>query len=171
MDRDLQPVRAVHDAVDEALAPLARVHRERLQCRRGCSSCCVDDISVFEIEADRIRAEYPAVLATALPHPPGACAFLGTEGECRVYRARPYVCRTQGYPLRWAQIVPETGETGEYRDICTLNDQPEAPLEALGPDECWTLGPIEEVLRRLQEARDGGKGRRVALRDLFARQG
>lgn len=169
---DKERIRAIHDAVDEALATLAERNRERLRCGRGCAACCVDDITVFELEADRIRAEYPAVLANARPHARGACAFLSDDGLCRVYRARPYVCRTQGFPLRWAAEIPDApGEIGEYRDVCALNDRPELPaLDAIDADDCWTLGPIEEVLRRLQEARDGGVGRRVALRDLFARR-
>ena len=56
----------------------------------------------------------------------------------------------------------------ERRDICPLNEAGE-PLEALRPDDCWTLGPVEDRLRRIQEARDGGAGRRVTLRSLFER--
>jgi hypothetical protein len=164
-------VEAVHAAVDQALAPLAERQRARLACRRGCSGCCVDGITVFEIEAERLRREHAELLATATPHAPGACAFLGSEGECRAYAARPYVCRTQGFPLRWIAEIEGSDELGEYRDVCALNDRPELPpLEALDKDDCWTLGPIEEVLRRLQEARDGGVGGRVALRDLFPRR-
>ena len=37
--------------------------------------------------------------------PEGACAFLDGEGGCRVYPDRPYVCRTQGLPLRWIAIL------------------------------------------------------------------
>ena len=44
----------------------------------------------------------PEVLRSE-PHPPGACAMLDADGACRVYAARPYVCRTQGLPLRWAE--------------------------------------------------------------------
>lgn len=146
---------ALHDEIDRAAAALAARHRERMACGRGCSGCCVDDLTVFEVEAERIRRGAPELLATATPHPPGRCAFLGSEGECRIYALRPYVCRTQGLPLRW---IDEAAEA-EYRDVCELND---IPVETLEPEECWTIGATEERLARMQ-----GDGRRVALRDLF----
>ena len=149
----------LHDEVDRRAAALAERHRARMVCARGCSGCCVDGLTVFEVEADRIRAGAADLLATGTPHPPGACAFLGSEGECRVYAVRPYVCRTQGLPLRW---IDEEAEA-EYRDICPLNDKAE-PIEELDAADCWTLGEFEERLARMQ-----GDGRRVALRDLFGK--
>ena len=157
----------LHEEVDRAVAPLALRHATRLRCGRGCTACCVDGLTVFEVEAERIRRAHPELLASGTPHAPGACALRGDAGECRVYAERPYVCRTQGLPLRW--LEEDTGEIVERRDICPLNE-PGEPLEALREADCWTLGPVEERLRRLQETRDGGLGRRVALRDLFVRR-
>ena len=149
-------IERLHDDVDRAAAPVAEANAARMQCRRGCFDCCVDGITVFEVEAERIRREAASLLATAQPHPPGRCAFLGSEGECRIYAARPYVCRTQGLPLRWID------DEAEYRDICTLNDEG-APIETLPEEQCWTIGPVEERLARMQ--RDG---RRVGLRELWS---
>lgn len=150
---------ALHARVDEAAAKLAAIHRDRLACRRGCIGCCVDELTVFEVEAERIRRAAPELLAHGTPHPPGRCAFLDAEGACRVYEVRPYVCRTQGLPLRWIDDELEA----ELRDICELNDEGPA-IETLLEDACWTIGPVESELRALQ-----GDGRRVALRDLFKR--
>ena len=125
----------------------------------------MDGITVFEVEAERIRLAHPELLRTGTPHPAGACAFLGDAGECRVYAERPYVCRSQGLPLRWLEEDAH-GERVERRDICPLNEAGE-PLEALPETACFTLGPCEGRLRRIQEAGDGGTGRRVALRALF----
>jgi uncharacterized protein len=150
----------LHAEVDEEAARLARIHAERLKCRRGCFDCCVDDITVFEIEAEKIRAGARALLETAEPHPPGRCAFVGAEGECRIYELRPYVCRTQGLPLRW---IDEEAQT-EYRDICPLNEDG-PPIEELDPSACWTLGETEERLALLN-----GTPERVALRSLFRRE-
>jgi hypothetical protein len=158
----------IHEEVDRAAAALARRHRERLRCGRGCSACCVDGLTVFEVEAERIRAHHRELLASGEPHPPGACAFLDDAGECRIYPDRPYVCRTQGLPLRWLGLGPD-GETVEHRDICPLNEAGE-PLEALAPEACWTLGPVEGRLRDLQESKGDGSPRRVMLRDLFERR-
>jgi Fe-S-cluster containining protein len=162
-------LRALHDEIDREAASLAARHRARLHCRRGCNACCVDGLSVFEVEAERIRSRHPVLLHEGTPHPPGACAFLGDAGECRVYAERPYVCRTQGLPLRWVE-EDASGERVERRDICPLNAEGE-PLEALAEADCWTLGRFEQRLRRIQEALDGGAGRRVALRALFRRRG
>ena len=159
----LATIGRLHGIIDELVAPLAQRHAGRLQCQRGCADCCQDGLTVFEIEAARIVAEHPDVLDLA-PHPPGACAFLDAEGACRVYDARPYVCRTQGLPLRW---VEERGaEVVELRDICPKNEEG-APLDALPKDDCWALGPVEDKLAALQGMLDRGALRRVALRDLF----
>ena len=149
---------ALHHDVDRRAAALAARHAARMACARGCSGCCVDGLTVFEVEAERIRRGAAELLASGTPHPPGRCAFLGSEGECRIYALRPYVCRTQGLPLRWLDDAAEV----EYRDVCELND---IPVETLAPEECWTLGETEERLARLQ-----ADGRRVALRSLFQRR-
>lgn len=155
-------VEALHRTVDELVQPLSARLGDRLVCRRGCAACCVDDLTVFEVEAALIRERHPDVLAGAAA-PPGACAMLGAEGECRVYASRPYVCRTQGLPLRWA----EAG--AERRDICPLNDE-QGDLFALSTDDCWTLGPVEQRLAAAQARASGGEGARVALRSLFSAQ-
>jgi Fe-S-cluster containining protein len=156
----------LHAQVDRAANRLARRHAGRLQCRRGCHECCVDGISVFEIEADRIRHRHGKLLSGAEPHPAGACAFLDEAGACRIYPDRPYVCRTQGLPLRWLE---EDGNEGtiELRDICPLNESLQEPLEQLRRRDCWTLGPVEGRLAQLQAGSGGARAVRVPLRDLF----
>lgn len=147
----------LHDEIDEAVAPLVERHADRLECKRGCVDCCVDDLTVFESEANVIRTHYRPLLATGQPHPPGACAFLDEAGACRVYQHRPYVCRTQGLPLRWID------DDAEYRDICPLNDDGE-PIESLDEADCWTIGPFEGQLAASQPDL-----KRVPLRALFER--
>ena len=162
-DQSETPLEALHGRVDEAVRPLAERHAARLECKRGCSACCVDDLTVFEVEAERIRRAFPEVLESE-PHPPGACAFLDAEGACRVYPARPYVCRTQGLPLLFFS-ESEDGDIAEERSICELNEAG-PPLADLDQDAFWWIGPTEFELQRLQQATDGSQ-RRVALRDLF----
>jgi hypothetical protein len=166
MDDPLRAVERLHAEVDARCGALADRHRERLQCRRGCSGCCIDDVTVFEVEAERIRAHCAEVLREP-PHPPGACAFLDAEGACRIHAHRPYVCRTQGLPLRWIDFSGEDGAV-ERRDICPLNEAGE-PIEELPAEACWELGPVESRLAALQAAAQSERAlRRVRLRDLFA---
>ncbi|MEA2465284.1 MAG: uncharacterized protein QOJ98_3031, partial [Acidobacteriota bacterium] len=68
-------IEELHAEIDTRAAALAAVHTGKLECRRGCFGCCVDGITVFEVEADRIRLGAASLLATASPHPPGRCAF------------------------------------------------------------------------------------------------
>ncbi|MAE95597.1 MAG: hypothetical protein CL910_13140 [Deltaproteobacteria bacterium] len=164
LDRALRTVEAIHSRVDARARALARRHRGRLQCRRGCHACCVDDLTVFEVEAERIRRAHGALLATGRLHPTGGCAFLDEDGGCRIYGERPYVCRTQGLPLRW--LSEDRDEIVESRGICELNREG-PPLGGLDEEACWTVGPVELELGRLQEGLDGGRRRRVALRSLF----
>lgn len=165
MNPRVREVLRLHLDVDRARSELVAEHRQRLRCGRGCSGCCSDGLTVLEVEAERIREDYRELLEHAEPHPPGACAFLDAEGACRIYASRPYVCRTQGLPLRWLE-EDEQGEIIEQRDICPLNAEGPA-LETLADDACWTLGPFEEKLVELQVS-TGRPLTRVALRELFS---
>jgi uncharacterized protein len=156
-------VATLHAEVDREARRLHVLHAARLQCRRGCSACCADDLTVFEVEAAPIRRAHAELLATGVAHAEGACAFLDEEGACRIYAERPYVCRTQGLPLRWVE-ERDDGEV-ELRDICTLNEAGE-PIDELSPNACWTIGPFEERLAQLELAVTRA-ATRVRLRDLF----
>ena len=163
----LDAVTRLHAEVDRETDRLRVIHAARLQCRKGCSGCCMDSLTVFEIEAERIRRHHAELLSRGNPHPPGGCAFLDEAGGCRIYADRPYVCRTQGLPLRWIASGPDA-EAAELRDICPLNEAG-PPLETLPQDACWEIGPVEARLAGLQAGIDGGTLRRVPLRSLFRR--
>lgn len=164
-DETVAWVERLHALVDEATRPVLAAHEGRLACREGCAGCCQDDLTVFEIEAEVIRRRHAELLAEGAPHAEGGCAMLDERGLCRVYDARPYVCRTQGLPLRWLD-EDEEGETYEARDVCPLNLEG-VPLEELPADEMWTLGPFEQRLAERQAAETDAPTR-VALRSLFA---
>jgi Fe-S-cluster containining protein len=164
--RQLDPIARLYADIKGETRRLHVLHEDRLQCQRGCAACCVDDLTVFEVEAANIRKHHAELLATGAPHREGACAFLDEGGACRIYAERPYVCRTQGLPLRWEEERSD-GTRVELRDICPLNDEGE-PVEALAAEDCWSLGPIEERLGTLQLA--AGRGvPRTRLRDLFVK--
>lgn len=159
-------VERVHAVVDELVAPLVAAHGPRLTCRSGCNDCCADGLSVFAIEAAVIERHHGDLLTDGVASADGACAFLDADGACRVYEHRPYVCRTQGLPLRWLDR-DDDDQPAEMRSVCPRNVDGGPPLEELTAEECWTLGPFEERLGARQAAVDGGAGERVALRSLF----
>ncbi len=165
-DASIDALRRFHEEVDRAAAELERRHADRLQCARGCSSCCLDGLSVFDVEAERIRRDAAELLQRGSPHLEGACAFLDAEGACRIYEHRPYVCRTQGLPLRWLDETPD-GALVERRDICPLNED-DTPIELLPQQDLWTCGPFEGRLAEIQTAFSGGPMTRVPLRGLFS---
>lgn len=83
----------------------------QVKCKRGCSACCYQNVSITLPEAhllviaaeesggvdwDRVlrQAEYPGLAGwRKMPPDLRACVFLGAEGECRVYEHRPTACR------------------------------------------------------------------------------
>jgi uncharacterized protein len=165
----LSELRALHQDVDVAVGALTARHGAELACRRGCGGCCLDELTVFRVEAERLREDFAELLASGVAFeartpgprlplvdvPAPGCAFLGDEGECRVYEARPYVCRTQGLPLRWFE-EDERDEIVEQRDACPLNFVA-TPVESLDEEACFLVGPFDPSLER------------VSLRSLFAR--
>lgn len=162
-----EPVEDFYARIDDEVARVSGRNAARLTCRRGCSACCQDDLSVSAIEAERIREHHGALLEEARPHPVGACAFLDREGACRVYAHRPAVCRSQGLPLR-VLFEDENEEIAERRDICELNLSGGPPIDQIPEEDCWLIGPFELALGQLEEERFGEAAPRVALRSLFA---
>ncbi len=165
LHRILDEVVAFYGDVDAAVSRIRSRLGGMIRCRRGCSWCCIDSITVFEVEALAIARHNREVLERGTPHPDGACAFLDKEGSCRIYPHRPYVCRTQGLPLRWLE-ESGSGFPHEMRDICPKNLTKDG-ITGLDKSSCWTVGPAEERLAWLQAIASGGLPRRVTLRSLF----
>ena len=159
----LEQLSAFHTKIASQSSRLAQQLGPRITCHKGCHQCCVDNLTVFGIEAEQIRTHARHVLEDQA-HPPGKCALLDEAGACRIYPWRPYVCRTQGLPLRF--IEEEQGEWVEYRDICPLNEDGEPAIEELEEQQCWTLGQAEGELAELQRQYDSSM-QRFHLRDLF----
>jgi len=154
------------EAVSERLGSL-------LVCRRGCHECCIDGLAVFPVEAAIIHHQCESLLTNDKPHPPGKCAFLDHEGACRIYQWRPYVCRTQGLPLRWLDHG-EGDAAIELRDICPLNAEEfkiqKVDLQTIPEGDCWNIGEAESELAGLQVKALGSFQEslpRILLRNLF----
>jgi hypothetical protein len=73
-----------------------------------------------EEETDAIRARLEAGRADP------RCPLLSDAGQCRVYDARPMICRSHGLPI-------QVGEPPQ-RDVCPLNFPEGPPVETLEAD-------------------------------------
>ncbi len=161
----VEKLQKLHNEVDVQVGSLEKQLGDMLKCGKGCSECCIDDLTVFEIEAENIRKFHSDFLLGSDPAPEGVCAFQDANGACRIYEHRPYVCRTQGLPLRWMDY-DDYDDLVEMRDICPVNDAEKSVLK-LEQGQVWAIGPFEERLAKLQVELDGGKLNRIPLRSLF----
>lgn len=162
----LKQLNDLYRQIEPEITRLVALHADRLKCSRGCTKCCVDDLTVFEIEAENIRRTFATILENENPAPFGVCAMLDNDGACRIYPSRPYVCRTQGLPLRWIDEI-QPNQFAEMRDICPLNATGK-PVETLPETACWTIGPVESHLAILQTQFSQGTLNRIKLRSLFS---
>lgn len=160
-DEAIHTLHKFYAALQPDIHRLEQLHAKNMVCKKGCFACCEDHLEVFGVEAENIRRNESDVLKNEKPHPAGMCAFLSSEGACRIYENRPFVCRTQGLPLL---LTNEQGE--KLKDVCPLNFTEET-IDSI-PEKDFLLTPAyEDFLARLQMAIDKGAMERVALRDLF----
>lgn len=107
--------------VDELCRQIGVDWGEHIVCRQGCDSCC-RHLQLFPVEAAALAAALhalpPAQVAElqerARQASPDACPLL-VEGSCRLYAARPLICRTHGLPLLLKGI------DGPRVDYCPMN--------------------------------------------------
>ncbi|HEY4239842.1 MAG TPA: YkgJ family cysteine cluster protein [Kofleriaceae bacterium] len=91
--------------VDAFFARVAARHGADMQCASGCADCCHARLTITAVEAAAIRQEvatWPASQRRALADtgPADRCAALGPDDRCRIYAARPLVCRSHGVPVK-----------------------------------------------------------------------
>ena len=100
--------------VDAFVARVEARHAGDLRCGPGCERCCRTRLTVAAVEAEAIAgwvAAQPAAAREAIAAAAGAalvapdegevrCAALDEAGRCRIYAARPLVCRSHGVPIR-----------------------------------------------------------------------
>lgn len=101
----LETLRSRISAIEERVASALG---DSMACGPGCSSCCILE-TVFAVEAFSIFLAlesdcgfgkgFKPAQGDAREGTPSACPFLTSGGLCRVYHARPVICRTHGLPL------------------------------------------------------------------------
>ena len=152
----------LHAKVDAFFARVEARHGDDMQCRTGCADCCRVRLTITAAEAAAIRAEaagWPAARRRALAAagPGDRCAALGEDDRCRIYAARPIVCRSHGVPIRMRR------DSLPVIEACARNFTRTEPAADCILDQT-TLSALTLAIDR--EA--GGDGARVELAALLA---
>lgn len=151
--------------VDGFFARVEARHADDMQCGSGCSDCCHVRLTITEVEAAAIRAHvatWPPERRRTLAESGGddRCAALDAGGRCRIYEARPIVCRSHGAPIRMR--VPGSLPVIEscFRNFTQVEPDPDCVLDQ------ETLSAL--VLAVEREAAGGDPRDRVELARLVA---
>ena len=146
------------DKVDQFHDRVAARYPEALRCARGCSSCCHVHLSVVELEFGRLAAAVealPSEQRRAIADRTGdgqtdpRCLLLDSVGLCRVYDARPLICRTHGLPI----VV------GGRRDVCQLNFVDGPTLEDIDASCVLDVDRLNAILGLIDRLTGGGQPR------------
>lgn len=110
-------------ALDAEIVRIGALHAATISCGPGCASCC-RAFSVLPLEAACLLTAIGALPAASrerlernLADGSDRCPLLMDDDLCRVYGARPVICRTQGLPLAYVDAERETIEVS----ACPLN--------------------------------------------------
>lgn len=119
--------------VDAFFERVTARHGTDMQCATGCSDCCHVRLTVTGVEAGAIRA-----LVTGWPDdrrrdlaatgPTDRCAALDPAGRCKIYEARPLVCRSHGVPIRLRQGALPVVQTC-HRNFTRTTPDPDCILD------------------------------------------
>ena len=155
-----KPIVSLQENASGFFDKIAEKHPTQMECKQGCSKCCQTDISVFEIESERITDWFSGLtienqeelkLLWGTPQQVGYCTFLYKD-QCTIYEARPLICRTQGLPLFVA--------SENVLDYCPLNFKAGDP-----PKEDWLN--LERMNTLLSfAASNAGLDKRIRLKKL-----
>jgi len=154
------------DKVDAFFARVAGRHGADMQCATGCSDCCHVRLTITAVEAAAIRAHvaaWPADQRRNLADhgPADRCAALDAAGRCRVYAARPLVCRSHGVPIRLRGALPVV-------QACHRNFTYTAPDPDCVLDQATLSATLYAVDAAEAAAAGGDPGPRIDLAALLA---
>lgn len=144
--QSIERYRRFRRQVDERIARLEAMHGEHLACRPGCCGCCVN-LSVFAVELYSIAGQLAqAGIGEVAFDLRATCGWLD-KGLCRIYAARPIICRTHGLPV----AIPDD-DCHDHKEVsfCPLNfTGADAERYAFGPDNSLDLADLNEELCRI----------------------
>lgn len=162
--------------VDAFFAEVQARHGASMQCASGCYDCCQAGLSVTLVEAAAIvrklagadAAIVRALAETAAAQPADRCVALDAEGRCRIYDARPLVCRSHGVPIRRR----EPGKSLPVVDVCYRNFAGPGQLEAVPESDQLDQVTLSTMLAAVDaafaDAAGAPRGTRIDLAELLA---
>ena len=144
---------ALYQKVERLFAEARTAQPGAYACAAGCHRCCHCDLTVFDVEARRLKAALALVpartrrAAARRARRGEHCALLSPRTHrCLVYAARPLICRAFGLPTLFE---------GEIT-WCPVNFESEAPRSRFVLD----LDQINEPLARLERSSSRSLARR-----------
>jgi len=136
-------------------------------CTPGCSTCCeLQSVNLLEafVIADHCsrgssRDRKGLGISSAPPRPDSACPFLA-DNRCRIYPARPIICRTHGLLLKSKDFRDRIAVSCPFNfttiDHATINDADALDVDTvttglakLNAAFCMLLGNIKKVSERI----------------------
>lgn len=152
--------------VDGFFARVAARHGADMQCSTGCSDCCHVRLTITAVEAAAIRAHVTTWAAEqrrnlADTGPAHHCAALDAAGRCKIYPARPLVCRSHGVPIRLRGQLPMVQAC--HRNFRRTEPDPDCVL-----DQATLSATLLAVDAAESGSRGGVPGERVDLAGLLA---
>ena len=151
--------RQLLEKVNETVARLETAQAAHLRCGEGCAACCGYLMSFYPVEiahmADAVagmdaarRDALIAHLAAYAEHQRETpCPLLDNDGRCRVYEARPVLCRSHGLLLNVASGADDL----DIRRSCDLNFT-ETDVAAFGREDSINQQLVSTLLHRINTA-------------------
>ena len=154
----LQQFRSFRNETDALTRKLYPLYVDGMQCRKGCSSCCIHlALLPLEIYVISLEAGIPLCPDQAGRLSSGVCPFLKEDG-CTIYPHRPLICRVFGFPQLWLteewdvngnRLPDEAAEL--LADWCELNFEgvrADRALQLFGREK---MVPMSTLNRRLEQ--------------------
>ena len=148
----LDDYRAVVVKVDAAVAAISGRAGDAVTCHRGCDSCCAAGLSVLPVEAEHIARHLEAFPVDDVGARADRCTFLDGGGACRIYAARPLLCRTHGLALKTSSSQHASLRIVDDVSVCGLNYTQRSPAAAEVLDADRVLALLITVDRRFRAA-------------------
>lgn len=175
----IEKARFAHNMIDEYNREVFAhpLLKQLVPCKSGCSGCCHTQVSVtaeeaelllvhvdegLKIDIEKLNLQAQAGNSPAnfyqIPYAKRGCVFLDGGGNCRVYKDRPAVCRTNAVVGEASQCDTNGQEQGALRLVKTQK----ADMVIVGAFyAAEDSGTLPMMLAKLLKARENEKPRNL----------